>query len=155
MDISFNQKAGIDAGNQVVAYLASFPSARPLIMLLKYFLKSHALAEPFTGGLGTHVLVMMVIFFLQRVAARDHVGNPERNIGLLLLDFLAFYGVQFNWYTTGISTLDGGRFFAKDTAQGFSYGGKLWRPFVQDCISPCSVPSLCACILFLRTHMYF
>jgi DNA polymerase sigma len=141
VDMSFNQVAGISSGNVLNISLDAIKPARPLMLLVKYLLASHGLSEPFTGGLGSHPLAIIVLSFLKNAAACVD-GAPEEDLGLLFLDFLSFYGQIFNWYLAGIS-IDG--FFPKREKKHFEFGGKLWRPFVEDCIPPCAFLWTCQC----------
>ncbi len=57
----------------------------------------------------------MIISFLQykqRVNQYLYLENTW-NLGLLLVEFLQFYGVHFNYFLTGISIRDGGKYFSK------------------------------------------
>lgn len=57
----------------------------------------------------------MIISFLQNKQRIGHYVTiePTWNLGVLLVEFLHFYGVNFNYFTTGISIRDGGKYFSK------------------------------------------
>lgn len=92
--------------------LAGYPSARPLILLIKSLLQQHNLQEPRDGGLGSLAVTVLVLAYL-----KCHVGNlssegstpsplpsfhtkchcsDPSNLGDLLVDFLCFYGHHFD-----------------------------------------------------------
>lgn len=38
---------------------------KPLALLIKYYLKQFGMNEPYTGGLGSYALIIMIISYLQ------------------------------------------------------------------------------------------
>ena len=67
------------------------PPLRPLTFILKYFLKARVLNEPYSGGVGSYMLQLLIVSFLQH-RERDAVrfGKPGLyNLGCLLVEFLA------------------------------------------------------------------
>src|SRR5690349_12748746 len=73
------------------------------------------LNETYTGGVGSFMLVLMIVSFLQmrRHLSKTRSGAATENLGVLLTDFLELYGKTFNYYTTAISVRDGGYYFSK------------------------------------------
>lgn len=93
--------------------------------------------ETYSGGIGSFVLTMMIVSFLQmkqrqcavptrmQNGGADGNGNgpadgdpqalptPSWNLGTLLLDFFHLYGVSFNYYSAGISITEGGSYLVK------------------------------------------
>ena len=81
--------------------------------------------ETYSGGIGSFLLTMMIVSFLQmkqRNAAAAAAGNdqsragtpqPSWNLGTLLLEFFQLYGVTFNYFSTGVSIADGGSYLGK------------------------------------------
>eukprot|EP01126_Amoeba_proteus_P005989 TRINITY_DN1206_c0_g1_i4.p1 TRINITY_DN1206_c0_g1~~TRINITY_DN1206_c0_g1_i4.p1 ORF type:complete len:451 (-),score=106.43 TRINITY_DN1206_c0_g1_i4:96-1448(-) len=110
VDISFGHMNGPENSTIIQKFCSTFSEFRPLVMVLKYFLHQNNLNQPFVGGLGSYAISLMVVSFLQQTIPRM-VGKP--NLGILLLDFLKFYGEEFNFFTTGISVRDGGHYFPK------------------------------------------
>lgn len=98
--------------------MESMPPLRPLTFVLKYFLASRDINKPFTGGIGCYLLQLMIVSFIQHRAREDMERNlgaegKHFNLGSLLLDFFEFYGMDFNYVTTGISVRHDGFYFAK------------------------------------------
>lgn len=125
VDISFNQENGIQNTAIVNRYLKEFDALRPLVMVLKYYMQCRDLQEPYTGGIGSYALTLMLISFLQQQAHYEN-GKPETNLGYLLIDFFDFYGNAFNYYTTAISVNSGGGYFNKMNADWYDWG----QPFL-------------------------
>ena len=66
VDISFNRTNGIYCVKLVKFLMKKYPELKPLIIILKAFLKSRELNETFHGGVGSFLLTMMVTSYLQR-----------------------------------------------------------------------------------------
>lgn len=111
VDISFNRTNGIYCVKLVLKLIQKYPELKPLMILLKCFLKSRNLNETYSGGVGSFLLTMMVVSYLQQ---KYKDGNTERiDLGKHLMDFLFLYGVQFNYEEVGISVRKGGFYFGK------------------------------------------
>ena len=59
-------------------YAAQLPEFRPLMFVVKHFLKQHGLNIPYQGGLSSYSLSLMMIGFLQLVCLRQ--GKPAVNV---------------------------------------------------------------------------
>ena len=64
VDISFNRTNGIYCVKLVKILLKKYPELRPLSLVLKAYLKSRSLNEPYTGGVGSFLLTMMITSYL-------------------------------------------------------------------------------------------
>ncbi|THU84239.1 hypothetical protein K435DRAFT_687959, partial [Dendrothele bispora CBS 962.96] len=112
IDITFNQPDGEKSVKIVRGYLNKMPAARPLLMVLKQFLLLRELNKPFHGGLGSYPLLCMIISFLQvnpRNRPLSYLEEPWRtkSLGLLLRDFLWYYGQEFDYANTYIDVVEG------------------------------------------------
>ena len=63
VDISFNRTNGIYCVKLVKHLQKKFPELRPLLLVLKTFLKSRNLNEPYHGGVGSFLLTMLVVSY--------------------------------------------------------------------------------------------
>eukprot|EP00210_Caulerpa_lentillifera_P006451 g6163.t1 len=81
-----------------------FPSVRPLVLAIKYILKSNSLNDVATCGLGTYSIANMVIAFIQ-----DSIQKQKdiKDYGRLFIEFLHFYGYQFYYKKMAISLRKG------------------------------------------------
>lgn len=66
VDISFNRTNGIYCVKLVKFLQKKYPELRPMILVLKAFLKSRELNETYHGGVGSFLLTMLVTSYLQR-----------------------------------------------------------------------------------------
>ncbi|GAA5882466.1 hypothetical protein JCM3774_001129 [Rhodotorula dairenensis] len=88
--------------------------ARSLVLLVKAFLSQRGMNEVFTGGLGSYSIICMVVSFLQlHPRIQTAQINPNRNIGLLFVEFLELYGKHFNYDQAGITLKGRGGYFNK------------------------------------------
>ena len=130
MDLQFNRKSGPRAALVQAALLDTFGPLRALVLTLKAFLKTRGLNEPFSGGVGSYCLFLMVVYFLQHHHKREaELGaSPRHSVFLLLREFLKFYGAAFHWAKFGISIAEGGFLFDRSrecaacAKQGPPYG---------------------------------
>ena len=114
-DVSFNETKGPMAANLMKTYMESLPPLRPLTFVLKYFLKARGLNEPYSGGIGSYLLQLMIVAHLQQ---RERESKRSRrqassDLGSLLIEFFELFGFEFNYMTTGISVRHDGFFFPK------------------------------------------
>lgn len=121
VDISIENvhtRRGIDASDLVRAYVTEVPVLHSLILVVKQLLREKGLNNAFTGGLSSYAVALMAMYLLERHehlleqqdsddsdAAKDKSSSksPHTELGTLLLAFLEFYGMTFDYATTGIS----------------------------------------------------
>ena len=118
VDICFNQEAGTMAADLMTRFMDAMPPLKALTFVLKYFMAARGLNEPYTGGVGSFMLQMMIVSFLQhreRHAYNNHRNRTANtmNLGSMLLEFFELYGMDFNYLTTGISVRSDGFYFPK------------------------------------------
>jgi non-canonical poly(A) RNA polymerase PAPD5/7 len=155
VDMSVNQPNGIVAGEVVNRFLESWErggrgegrALRSLVMITKLFLSQRGMNEVFTGGLGSYTIVCLAISFLQlHPKIRRGEVDPEKNLGVLLVEFLELYGWAFNYEEVGISIRDGGRYFGKMER---GWGEMDWKKrgllSVEDPVDPCELCLLDLC----------
>ena len=123
-DVCFNKPSGVHAAQLMHQYMEALPPLRPLTFVLKQFMASRSLNQPYTGGVGSFLLQMMIVSFLQHRErdAFNHRRPSFCNLGALLIEFLEFYSTDFNFILTGISVRFDGFFFpkgAKDRKKDF------------------------------------
>ncbi|GMF24773.1 unnamed protein product [Phytophthora lilii] len=140
VDVSFNVAGGLATGDLVKHYMRVYPSFRPLTLVLKYFMAQRGLNETYTGGVGSFLLQMMVISFLQqhgRTLGAEHDDPKFNNLGQLLVGFFTLYGRDFNYTDLAISVRNGGSYFRKEERNWYDDG----RPFLISMENP-NEPSL-------------
>ncbi|KAJ7286498.1 hypothetical protein C8J57DRAFT_665057 [Mycena rebaudengoi] len=133
VDLSINQENGVVAGGIINGFLAEFGGGgdclalRALVFLTKLFLSQRAMNEVYTGGLGSYAIVCLVISFLQMHPKIRHAQiDPDRNLGVLLVEFFELYGRRFHYEEVGISLREGGSYFGKRQrgwGRGEQWGG--------------------------------
>jgi len=154
VDACFDQPHGPESASLIHRFMESMPPLRPLTFVLKYFLASRDINKPYGGGVGSYLLQLMIVSFLQHRAREDTRWGRDRrrggetaeggssrhyNLGSLLLDFFEFYGVDFNYVTAGISVRHDGFYFAKGgaaTAKNFWNSSKPFGLAVENPLDP-------------------
>ncbi|KAL3939488.1 MAG: hypothetical protein SGBAC_005794 [Bacillariaceae sp.] len=127
VDVCFDQETGPQAARLMHQYMDALPPLRPLTFVLKYFMASRGLNQPYTGGVGSFLLQMMIVSFLQH-RERSVMRNRQPlvyNLGGLLIEFLELYGLEFNYVTTGISVRFDGFYFPKGASGRKDH---FWQP---------------------------
>uniref|UniRef100_A0A6B2LCB9 PAP-associated domain-containing protein n=1 Tax=Arcella intermedia TaxID=1963864 RepID=A0A6B2LCB9_9EUKA len=87
--------SGTLAKDMFQRFMKDFPEFRYLTLLLKQFLRHHALNNPYKGGLGSYCLMLMVMSFLQLYGKKE--DGEEHNLGSLLMNFLQLFGKCFEY----------------------------------------------------------
>ena len=116
MDISFNVADGYCAVRPTKVLIDKYSALRPLVILMKAFLRQRALNNTHSKGIGSFLLVVLITAFLQY---QDKVFTKEKNLGELFIDLLTFYGEQFNYREQGISIIGDGTIFYKPERSDF------------------------------------
>lgn len=99
--------------------LQAYPMLRSLTVILKLFLAQRRMNETYSGGIGSFVLLNMIVSFLQQrqrcaVLEGKSFKDVNWNLGVLLIDFFQFYGVRFNYILAGISINNSGYYNKQD-----------------------------------------
>jgi len=97
---------GLASCGLINSFKQKFPQIVPLALILKQLLCERNLNNVYTGGLSSYCLVLMIISLLQFTENLN-----QKNLGMLLLDFLEFYGKNFDFTNYGISISGGGSHF--------------------------------------------
>ena len=116
LNVCFDMQDGLVNTAWVKEQMISLQPLHPLLLVLKQFLYNRDLHETYTGGVGSYLLTMTIISFLQHHPGRGpDFKRPETNLGALLMDYLHLYGLRFNMERMGISSRSGGMYFEKDS----------------------------------------
>lgn len=167
MDISFDSPShrGLVTCAFVKGLVAEYPTLPPLVLILKQFLVMKGLNDPYTGGLSSYGLVLMIVSVLQR----DKGGNRDQGesilcwssatmspadlaateLGRLFITFLDIFGRRFSPREHGISVRDGGCEIMRSALKGTDNPSIVQ---ILSCIHPLS-----ATIIFTRqtqTNLY-
>jgi non-canonical poly(A) RNA polymerase PAPD5/7 len=119
IDICANRKNGYEAKKIIKQTLTDFAFMRPIIYVLKYFLRQRKLNETYTGGISSFLLFNLLLAYIQHVVKEDK--TKKITLGHLLVGFLQFYAFDFNFEDVGISLRHGGFFFKKSDKVWYTY----------------------------------
>lgn len=117
VDMSFEVSSATESTILVKKWVKWYPMLRPMTIVLKYYLKQRYLNETWTGGLGSYTLVVMILSFLQMHTpsrGREPKATDGEDLATLTINFLQFYGAQFDYFSSVISVLNGGHYLRKE-----------------------------------------
>ena len=117
IDISIMKPHFEENKKSIEKILNEYPYMRPLIYVLKYFLRQKKLNELHTGGISSFVLFNMVfayILYVQKDKAEHSHSTRLLTLGHLLVGFFQFYAFEFNYDYVGISVRHGGYFYKRE-----------------------------------------
>lgn len=106
MQIDITQNNGMHGGMECVGlvqrFLKEYEIIEPLILVVKQFLKVQNFNDPYTGGLSSYAVFLMIVSFIQ---SNNYPSGQLQgmNLGRILTDFLQFYS-QFQFDQQGIYT---------------------------------------------------
>ena len=133
-DITFNEESGFATVEEVKAALDIHYELKYLILLLKLILRQRKLNNTYTGGIGSFLLFCMLLAFVRHyksgLVQRHGVQVLESlTLGDFLLNFLKFYGKEFNYNQEEIF-LTGGNTVRNKKSDSFNFS--LWSPQDKD-----------------------
>lgn len=149
IDISFAAASALVTRALINELITRYPAVRPLVLVLKYFLIQRGLNETYTGGIGSFMLVLMVVHTVQmRMAAAgcfDDIsggngGRPRErhdlNLGSLLLSFLELFGHNLNYISTGISVRGVAGCYYNKRKKGWFDSNRPWLLSIENPVDP-------------------
>ncbi|CEO97910.1 unnamed protein product (mitochondrion) [Plasmodiophora brassicae] len=109
IDVGLDQPNVFQARDFFLAVRTMFPTLRPLVLFLKYFLLKHECQRTWQGGIGSFLLKLMVLSHLQMHCRKSTMALA----GTHLLTFFELYGRAFRYDQHCISVRDGGMYLPK------------------------------------------
>lgn len=106
IDLTIDSLIGPLNVRSVRKMFTDIPCTLPAQLFLKCLLHRNQLDQPYTGGISSYTLQLMLIAYVQ------YHGIPE-NILKFIDGFCEFYGSHFNFTLTGIDVSEKGSFFSR------------------------------------------
>ena len=91
--------------------LEEYPAIRPVIYVIKYYLRQRKLNESYTGGVSSFLLFNLFIAYIYYLGKSTKI--ERKNLGEIMVGFFQFYAFEFNYEEVGISLRHGGFFYKK------------------------------------------
>ena len=106
VDISVqNEKHyGIKCVELVKSYIKEYEVLKPLTVALKTILKNANLNNPYTGGLTSYGLILMIVSYIQNKRDGFYIEDESNLIGTTFYGFLLHYGIKFDFSKYAIIT---------------------------------------------------
>ncbi|KAF5835959.1 hypothetical protein DUNSADRAFT_6624 [Dunaliella salina] len=105
VDISATTAAGPQAARYLAQQTQAFRALRPLVLIVKAYLKVSNLNDVASGGLSSFGLTLMV---LAHLIEEQRAGNDVEDLGHMLVWFFKRYGSSYNPAQMAVSVRDGG-----------------------------------------------
>jgi hypothetical protein len=100
-DIAIGGHNGVDTSTYAMSQVKRFRSFAPVVLLLKVVMSQQGLDKPFTGGLGSYKLYVLVAYHIERHLANGGTDRPAE----ILVSLLVRYGLNgTDGYTIGDAT---------------------------------------------------
>ncbi len=117
---------GLKCVELVKGYMTEFEALEPLLYSLKNLLKNANLNDPYTGGLSSYGLILMLVSFLQNQRANGKcikisTNTENHNLGKLFLEFCWYYGIMFDHtkYVINAYPLNGNEMYQEKESLSF------------------------------------
>lgn len=143
VDISDIRTNGLDVIKEIKEVQKIFPCVNPLIILIKYALRQRDLNEIYKGGISSFIIFSLVYYFISHMSKiykyKKKNGEKVRSytLGDLFLEFLNFYGKQFNYKELGISIRYGGYLYKRKDSGKYVLSMENFQDINQDIGSSC------------------
>ena len=85
-----------------MGYLEEAPQLAPLVVVLKSYLRDYNLNDPYTGGLSSYCLVVLLYNFVRET---HQCGYLTHDCGYLLVGFLTMFLYRFEQNNQGMATM--------------------------------------------------
>ena len=100
IDISIQNDShfGLKTVELIKSYLENYIVLKPIILALKTLLNNSNLNNPYTGGLSSYGLILMVVSFIQsQIDSKKYDNNSPNILGETFLNVLGHYGIFFDY----------------------------------------------------------
>lgn len=139
VDLSFNCSDGPEAIKLINNYREQYQPLSKLLLVIKLFLNQRQLNSAYTGGLSSYSLTLMVVAFFKNHPRSNNL-DESANLGVLLLEFLEFFGITFSHKILGIRLKNRDQFVKKHRLS-FSDNGKKNQLCIEDPLDRLNNPS--------------
>jgi non-canonical poly(A) RNA polymerase PAPD5/7 len=139
LNIAVDVQDGIASSAFVKQLCSTHACLKPLVIVLKTFLRARDLHDTYHGGVGSYLLTLMVLAAVQQcpgICSSSGVRLEDSNLGALLIHFFDFWGRRFNYIKLGVRVNGRGSLFNKQAEGAFDRA----RPqllSIEDPVSGC------------------
>ena len=99
ISVQCDKHFGLKCVELVKSFLREYEELEPIVLALKTLLNNGNLNNPYTGGLSSYGLILMVVSFIQEQINKD--GKISRDsptlVGEMFIQILEHYGIKFDY----------------------------------------------------------
>ncbi|KAH0472212.1 MAG: hypothetical protein KVP17_004514 [Porospora cf. gigantea B] len=152
VDVTLNQIDGPVTSMYLRDYATRNSIFRPLILILKLFLRQHKMNDTHSGGIGSYLVSLMLIVCLKN---NRHLTVDPPHLGHSLMMFFQLYGAELEYDKVGISLKDGkSHYFPRHVWRGDEPKTLLFECPVTERDLGRKVLNMCSCRAhFRRAHI--
>ena len=135
IDISVESEKhfGLKTVDLVKSYLKEYTVLEPIILALKTLLNNGNLNNPYTGGLSSYGLILMVVSFIQSVIDNNKYDkNSETILGETFLNVLGHYGIFFDFAKYVIITYPTDQSLNTEKENSYNFGSNNHELIIVD-----------------------
>jgi non-canonical poly(A) RNA polymerase PAPD5/7 len=89
---------GLKTVELVKSYMKTYPVLKPIILALKTLLANGNLNNPYTGGLSSYGLILMVVSYIQsKIENQKYNSESPTILGDTFINVLGYYGIIFKF----------------------------------------------------------
>ena len=89
---------GLKTVELVKSYMKTYPVLKPIILALKTLLANGNLNNPYTGGLSSYGLILMIVSYIQsKIENKKYNSESPTILGDTFINVLGYYGIVFNF----------------------------------------------------------
>ena len=98
ISVQCDRHFGLKCVELVKSYLAAYSVLEPIVLALKTLLNNGSLNNPYTGGLSSYGLILMVVSFIQSEidSGKFNIKSPTI-LGETFINVLGHYGIVFDF----------------------------------------------------------
>lgn len=89
--------------------MSIYPQLKSLTFILKKFIYTARLFDPYSGGISSYGLILMIVAYIQNENRERKMRTkliPPPTVAELLIGFLRFYGFKMNYIAKQIVVLE-------------------------------------------------
>lgn len=133
ISVQCDKHFGLKCVELVKSYLQTYSVLEPIVLALKTLLNNGNLNNPYTGGLSSYGLILMVVSFIQSELDSNKFNSKSPTIlGETFINVLGHYGIAFDFTKYVIITYPINNDLVDDKDNFYSFGQNMHELIIVD-----------------------